>query len=120
MKIYRKYSFDAAHHLPNVPEGHKCGRVHGHTYNVKITVRGIVSPTSGWVVDFAVIDEAWAKLVIHLDHTHLNNIPGLANPTSENLAKWIYSHLAPTIDGLWEVEVSETPNSGAIYCTKDL
>lgn len=116
MRIYRKYSFDAAHQLPNVPYGHKCGRMHGHTYHVKITVKGPVNEQSGWVMDFAAIDEAWKELVKYLDHQTLNNVPGLANPTSENLAVWIAEKLSPSLPGLQEVEVSETPNSGAV-CT---
>lgn len=115
MKIYKEFDFEAAHRLPQVPAGHKCARLHGHSFHVRICVSGPVQAQSGWVTDFATISNAFAPLLEQLDHYYLNEIPGLENPTSENLARWIWQRLVTTLPGLSEVEVRETCNSGCIY-----
>lgn len=107
--IWKEFTFDSAHLLPNVPPGHKCGRLHGHTFRVRIEVTGEVCVNSGWVVDFADIKHEWKKLEGLLDHEFLNGVPGLENPTSENIAMWILDRM-PLASA---VEVSETCSSGA-------
>lgn len=114
-QLTRSYRFEAAHFLPKVPAGHKCARMHGHSYLVEVVVEGEVDPERGWVMDFAEIDERAHPLVKRLDHQVLNEIEGLANPTSELLAAWWWGQLRGSLPGLTEVTVSETPTSRCTY-----
>ena len=97
MEIFREFTFEAAHRLPHVPDGHKCARLHGHSYRVEIHVHGPVGEDTGWVMDFQEIKDAFAPLHDQLDHHYLNEIAGLGNPTSENLARWIWVRLTGTL-----------------------
>lgn len=115
VEIYREFSFEAAHHLPNVPEGHKCARLHGHSYKVEVHVLGPVGDQSGWVQDFGEIKAVFKPLEDRLDHYYLNEIEGLENPTSEVLAKWIWDRLISELPNLSEIRVRETCTSGCIY-----
>jgi 6-pyruvoyltetrahydropterin/6-carboxytetrahydropterin synthase len=115
MRIYKEFSFEAAHRLPNVPEGHKCARLHGHSFHVRVTVEGPVGESSGWVLDFANLKAAFRPVHDQLDHRCLNEIPGLENPTSEVLARWIWRALRASLPGIAEIEVRETCTSGCIY-----
>lgn len=115
MEIFKEVSFEAAHRLPNVPEGHKCRRLHGHSYRVVIHVKGKVDPHVGWVLDFSDIKDAFQPLHDQLDHQYLNDIEGLENPTSENLAIWIWDRLTPNLAGLSKVVVRETCEVGCAY-----
>lgn len=112
--IFKEFTFEAAHRLPNVVAGHKCERLHGHSFHVEIHVSGSVSEHAGWVLDFADISVAFASLHAMLDHHYLNEVDGLENPTSENLARWIWNHLT-TLPGLARVVVRETCTCGCIY-----
>ena len=114
MVIFKIFKFDAAHRLPNVRQGHKCSQLHGHSFRVAIHIRGQVDPISGWVMDFADIVEAFKPLHEQLDHKYLNEIDGLDNPTSENIAKWIWKRLHLTLP-LSKVVVQESTESGCIY-----
>lgn len=114
MQIFREFTFEAAHHLPNVPEGHKCGRLHGHSYRVEVHVNGPVDPTAGWIMDFADIKRAFAGVRDQLDHRYLNEIEGLDNPTSENLARWLWERLEGELP-VSRIVVRETCTSGCIY-----
>ncbi len=107
--------FEAAHRLPNVPDGHKCGRLHGHSFKGTIYVKGNVDKDSGWIMDFADITKAFKPIYERLDHYYLNDIEGLENPTSEVLARWIWLELKPSLPGLSRVEINETCSSGCIY-----
>jgi 6-pyruvoyltetrahydropterin/6-carboxytetrahydropterin synthase len=115
MEIYKDFTFEAAHRLPNVPEGHKCARLHGHSFRVRVTVDGEVGAESGWVMDFGALKAAWRPLHELLDHNYLNDVPGLENPTSERLAVWVWERLAPTLPALAAVGVRETCSSGCVY-----
>lgn len=114
-EIYKEFGFEAAHRLPRLPETHKCHRLHGHSYKVGISVSGPVDPDLGWVIDFGDIKEAFKPLKQRLDHYYLNEVEGLENPTSENLAKWIWDRLAPSLPLLAAVRVHETCTTGCIY-----
>ena len=114
-ELWRTFSFDAAHYLPKVPPGHKCGNMHGHTYTVEIRLRGEVDPVAGWVCDFGDIKDAFRPLEAELDHKVLNDVPGLDNPTSELLAQWLWARLIDVLPDLYSVSVSETANSGVVY-----
>jgi len=115
MEIYKEFHFEAAHRLPNVPTGHKCERLHGHSFHVRISDEGEAPEPEGWVMDFADVKAAFKPLLAQLDHYYLNDIPGLENPTSENLARWIWARLKPELPRLSAVEIRETCNSGCIY-----
>ncbi|MGN6105576.1 MAG: 6-carboxytetrahydropterin synthase QueD [Kofleriaceae bacterium] len=114
-RIERSYRFEAAHFLPKVPAGHKCARMHGHSYHIELVIEGEIDPELGWVMDFGDLDAHAVPLVDRLDHRILNEIEGLANPTSELLAVWWWRALAPRVPGLVEVVVSETPSSRCVY-----
>ncbi|MGA9520402.1 MAG: 6-carboxytetrahydropterin synthase QueD [Myxococcaceae bacterium] len=119
MEIFKEFTFESAHRLPHVPEGHKCGRLHGHSYRVAIHVKGDVGERTGWICDFADLKDAFAPLHARLDHYLLNEIEGLENPTSENLARWIWRRLKPSLPQLSQVVVRETCTSGCIYRGED-
>jgi 6-pyruvoyltetrahydropterin/6-carboxytetrahydropterin synthase len=114
-EIFREFSFESAHRLPYVPDGHKCARLHGHSYRVEVHVGGPVDPLAGWVMDFAELKAAFGPILERLDHYYLNEIEGLENPTSENLARWIWQRLEPSLSLLSAIVVRETCTSGAIY-----
>jgi len=115
MEIFKEFSLEAAHRLPNVPPGHKCARLHGHSFRVTVHVAGPIGDTTGWVMDFADIKTAFAPIDAELDHHYLNDIPGLENPTSENLARWIWERLVPALPNLARIEIRETCTSGCVY-----
>lgn len=116
MEIYKEFTFESAHKLPNVPEGHKCARLHGHSFKTRIYISGDVLPDAGWIMDFGDLKAAFKPLYQQLDHNYLNDIDGLENPTSENLAIWIWQHLKPTLPQLSKIEIKETCTSGCVYC----
>jgi len=115
MEVFTEFGFEAAHRLPNVPEGHKCARLHGHSFRAEVHVEGPVGERSGWVIDFADVRAACEPLRAALDHHYLNEVAGLENPTSENVARWIWARLRPTLPGLTEVVVRETCTAGCRY-----
>jgi 6-pyruvoyltetrahydropterin/6-carboxytetrahydropterin synthase len=115
MEIFKAFHIEAAHRLPNVPAGHKCARLHGHSFKVELVVSGPVGDDSGWVMDFADVKRAFAPLYERLDHHYLNDIEGLDNPTSERLAAWIWDRLRPALPLLSAVVVHETCTSGCRY-----
>ncbi len=115
MEIFKAFSLESAHRLPNVPPDHKCARVHGHSFRVELHVSGPVDARLGWVMDFAEVRDAFEPLFRRLDHHYLNEVPGLENPTSENLARWIWRELKPALPALSRVVVHETCTSGCSY-----
>ena len=109
MEIGKDFRFEAAHRLPHVPEDHKCHRLHGHSFRVTVIVGGDMDPRLGWLVDFASVEEAWRPLHALLDHRYLNEVDGLENPTSENLASFLAARLVlPDGVRLVSVTVHET------------
>ncbi len=115
MEVFKEFQVEAAHRLPNVPEGHKCARLHGHSFIIRVYVEGPVGDHTGWVMDFADIKAAFQPLYQQLDHNYLNDIDGLDNPTSENLARWIWQKLKPALPALSRVIVQETCTAGCEY-----
>jgi len=115
MEIFKEFTFEAAHRLPAVPPGHKCGRLHGHSFRVELRAAGPVGAATGWLVDFAELSAAFAPLRERLDHSFLNELEGLENPTSERLAGWIWARLRPALPRLSAVVVRETCTSGCVY-----
>lgn len=119
MQIYKEFIFEAAHRLPNVAEGHKCGRLHGHSWKGVIYLEGELDPGTGWIMDFAEIKKVFDPIYSRLDHHYLNEIEGLENPTSEVLAKWIWERLKPILPALSQVVINETCTTGCIYRGED-
>jgi len=115
MHIFKTFQIEAAHRLPNVPAGHKCARLHGHSFRIEVHVEGEPGAETGWVMDFADVKAAFAPLFERLDHHYLNDIPGLENPTSENLARWIWRELKRSLPALAKLVVHETCTSGCVY-----
>ncbi|MFT4198249.1 MAG: 6-carboxytetrahydropterin synthase QueD [Pseudoxanthomonas sp.] len=115
MDIFKVFSIEAAHRLPHVPAGHKCARLHGHSFRIEVHVSGPIDPHTGWVLDYADIKAAFQPLFEQLDHHYLNDVPGLDNPTSERIAAWVWERLAPALPGLSEVVVHETCTAGSRY-----
>lgn len=114
MEVSREFTFEAAHRLPHVSEDHKCARLHGHSYRIEVHVTGPLDSQTGWVMDFADIKAAFQPLYERLDHHYLNDVDGLANPTSENLALWVWERLIDDLP-LSAVVVRETCTSACVY-----
>lgn len=114
-EIYREFNFEAAHRLPNVPDGHKCSRLHGHSYRFEVHVEGPIDENLGWVIDFGDIKAAVNPVVAQLDHFYLNDIDGLQNPTSEILAAWLWGRISQTLPLLSKIVVRETCTSACIF-----
>jgi 6-pyruvoyltetrahydropterin/6-carboxytetrahydropterin synthase len=119
MEIFKEFTIEAAHWLPNVPEGHKCHRLHGHSFRIAIHVSGPLDPQFGWVMDFGKIKAAYKVIEDQIDHRCLNEVAGLENPTSENLARWLWTRLRPALPLLSKIVVQETCTSGCIYAGDD-
>ena len=115
MRLEKTFRFEAAHFLPHVPEGHKCKRMHGHSFRVTIAVGGPVGEHTGWVMDYGVIKKAFQPLEEQLDHHCLNEIEGLSNPTSEVITKWIWDQLITSLPELIEVSLEETCTCRCVY-----
>lgn len=115
MQIYKEFSFDSAHFLPNVPDGHKCKEMHGHTYRLRVFIRGDLDPRLGWIMDFKELKDALLPVIDQLDHKLINNIKGLQNPTAENITVWIWEQIRPSLPLLSRIELYETPTTGVIY-----
>jgi 6-pyruvoyltetrahydropterin/6-carboxytetrahydropterin synthase len=115
MEIWKAFRVEAAHRLPHVPADHKCARLHGHSFRIELHVEGPLDPRLGWVMDFADLKRAFQPLYDQLDHHYLNEVPGLENPTSEQLARWIWQRLKPAVPLLSKVVVDETCTSGCAY-----
>jgi 6-pyruvoyltetrahydropterin/6-carboxytetrahydropterin synthase len=115
IELRKTFQFEAAHLLPRLPESHKCRRLHGHSFQVEIVVAGDQDPDLGWLIDYADITAAFKPLWEKLDHRYLNDIEGLENPTSENIAVWIWNRLAPELPLLAEVLVAETCTASCVY-----
>ncbi len=115
MEIFKEFRIEAAHRLPNVPPGHKCSRLHGHSFRIEVHVSGEAGAESGWIMDFADLSDAFQPLHAQLDHNYLNEIEGLENPTSENLARWTWRRMKPALPLLSKIVVRETCTSGCIY-----
>lgn len=115
MEIHKVFTVEAAHRLTGVPASHKCARLHGHSFRIEIYVKGEVEADRGWVQDFADIKAAFQPYYDLLDHHYLNEVPGLENPTSENIAHWIWTRLSPALPLLSRVVVCETCTCGCSY-----
>ena len=115
MEIYKEFSFDSAHFLPFVPDGHKCKQMHGHTYRLRVVLSGETHPTLGWIMDFKELKDAVSPVIDQLDHKLINDVKGLENPTAENITVWIWKQIKPSLPLLTRIELYETPTTGVIF-----
>lgn len=115
VRLIKEYRFEAAHRLPHVPAGHKCARLHGHSFRIELSISGAVNTHTGWFIDYGELDALWQPIHDQLDHHYLNEVPGLENPTSENLAFWLWARLKPTLPELARVTVHETCDARCEY-----
>lgn len=115
VRLVRAFTFEAAHQLPSAPPGHKCRRLHGHSFRVELVCEGDIDPQTGWLVDFARIKSAFGSCVEQLDHRYLNDIEGLGNPTAEHLARWIWARVKPKLPQLTQINVAETCTARCEY-----
>ena len=115
MEIRKSFMVEAAHRLPSLPAGHKCARLHGHSFNIEIAVGGKIDPVQGWIMDYGDIKAAFQPIYDQLDHNYLNDVTGLENPTSEHLALWIWERLKPELNNLTAVIVHETCTTTCEY-----
>ena len=115
MEIYKEFSFDSAHYLTQVPDGHKCKNMHGHTYRLRVFLKGKPDPRLGWIMDFKELKDIVNKVIDQLDHKLINDIEGLENPTAENITIWIWKQIKPMLPLLSRIELYETPTTGVIY-----
>ena len=114
-RLTKEFFFEAAHTLPHVAPDHPCHRMHGHSYRIEISVEGEVDSKLGWVYDHSEISNAMKPIIESLDHRYLNEIPGLENPTAENICGWMWQRVAPLCPGLCEIVVQETPRARCTY-----
>ena len=114
MIIFKEFTFEAAHKLPLLPTTHKCSKLHGHSFQVRISIDGPLNEL-GWVMDFSELKKICSPFIEQLDHSYLNEISGLENPTSENIAIWLWDRLVKPLQNLSSITVMETCNSGCEY-----
>ncbi len=115
VRLVRDFTFEAAHRLPCAPSGHKCARLHGHSFRIELVCEGEIDAETGWLLDFADIKRAFEPTLAQLDHYYLNEVEGLENPTAENLARWIWMKVKPNLSDLTQVTVAETCTSRCEY-----
>lgn len=115
MELRKTFQIEAAHRLPNVPTGHKCARLHGHSWRIEVAIEGPVGNETGWVMDYADLKASFQPIHDQIDHNYLNEIPGLENPTSERLAVWLWNELKPRLPLLSELVIAETCTSRCVY-----
>lgn len=116
VELTKSYTFEAAHRLPAVPPGHKCFRMHGHSYRVDFTVAGEIDETTGWLIDFGEVTAVVEPVLkSELDHRCLNDVPGLENPTAEMLCRWLWRKFQPRLGVLDSITVHETCAARCTY-----
>lgn len=120
MEIFKKFRFEAAHRLPNVSPDHQDFSLHGHSYEFEVWLEGQVGENSGWVMDFGDVKNEILPILARLDQQYLNDIEGLSNPTSENLARWLWDQFHRVLPLMHKIVVHETCMSGCVYQGKEI
>lgn len=107
IEIFKQFHFDAAHHLAgNVDTGHPFSRMHGHSFTVRVFLRGEPDTKTGWIMSFEDMDKILQQVRSELDHHYLNEIPGLAVPTVENISRWLWQKLKPQMSALHRITIT--------------
>jgi 6-pyruvoyltetrahydropterin/6-carboxytetrahydropterin synthase len=114
-RLTKSFHFEAAHTLPSLPEDHKCRRMHGHSFKLAISIEGEVDEKIGWIYDHKRISDAMKPLLDLVDHAYLNEIEGLESPTIERMAAWFWRKLEPSLPGLVEITIHETPSASCTF-----
>ncbi|MCA9273808.1 MAG: 6-carboxytetrahydropterin synthase QueD [Phycisphaerales bacterium] len=121
MEIFRDFTFDAAHAISGLPDGHKCKNLHGHTYRLTVYLTGGLDPKIGWILDFAELKQiVWSNALDHLDHKNINEIAAIGSPTCERITVWIWNRLKPHLPGMTRITLREGENSGCTYAGEEL
>jgi 6-pyruvoyltetrahydropterin/6-carboxytetrahydropterin synthase len=116
MRIYKEFTFEAAHFLPSAPQDHPNARVHGHSFRVRVTLDGDPDPETGLVMHLEDVETAIEDTREALDHRFLNEVEGLEAPTLERIAVWLWDRLHNRLPGLAEIEVArDSCREGCIY-----
>jgi len=115
MDVCKTFSIEAARSLPHLPENHPCSKIHGHSFKITLMVSGPVDKDTGFVMDFGELETLFEPLRKQIDHSYLNDIEGLENPSSENLCKWIWKKLILSLPRLSQIEIRETDSTNCIY-----
>ncbi len=137
LEISKDFEFEACHSLPHLPWQHKCHRLHGHSYKVRVTCAGEIDSVLGWVIDYADISKVVNTVIEAIDHTNIDQLffvpprpelnemtgkpmaPDLGHKTkpstAENLAIWFYKQLKPTLPSVVAIRIKETSTSEVIY-----
>ncbi|MCC6322100.1 MAG: 6-carboxytetrahydropterin synthase [Phycisphaerales bacterium] len=114
MELFREYSFGAARRLSALPPGHKCGRLHGHTFLLRVWVGGELDAKTGMLIDFEDVDAALRPVLDALDHHELNGLPGLENPTTEHVAMWVWTRARAALPRITRLELRESATAGVV------
>ena len=114
-ELKQHFQIESARFLPYLPASHPCSRTHGHSFKIILTLVGSLDQKVGWVMDYNEIGAVMKPLLNEIDHRVLNEVPGLENPTSELLAKWIYDRVVQKIPMLKDVSIAETPSTECRY-----
>ena len=116
VELTQRYRFEAAHQLPRVPPDHKCFRMHGHSFEIEVSILGELDERTGWLLDFGEVSAVVEPLIEkELDHRTLNDVPGLENPTSEMLCLWLWRRLTPSLPMISAITVHETCTARCTY-----
>lgn len=115
MTVFHEFTIESARRLTSLPDSHICSRLHGNTFRIRVGVMGPIDQAAGWIMDFADVAAVVEPVLDQVDHTLLNEVPGLENPTTENLAVWIWDQVKPTLDGLAEITILENATTGCRY-----
>lgn len=110
--LTKKFRFEAAQTVPYI---NRCKKMHGHSFKIEVSVKGEKDETKGYFCDHALISNAIDPLIKLVDHSYLNDIEGLENPTIENMCGWFWEKLVLELPNLYEIVIHETPKARCTY-----
>jgi 6-pyruvoyltetrahydropterin/6-carboxytetrahydropterin synthase len=114
-ELKQHFQIESARFLPKLEKTHPCSRMHGHSFKITLTIIGNLDPLVGWVIDYNDIQALMKPIISQIDHRTLNEVPGLENPTTELLTKWLYDKSRVVLPTLVKVTVAETPLTECSY-----
>jgi len=113
--IAKQFTFEASHVLSQLPQGHQCSRLHGHSYRVEIILQSPTLDGRGFVLDYGDLSDFRYLISSQLDHRHLNDVLKDIPPTAENIARWLYDQAKKQYPQMIAIRVYETINTWAEY-----